>query len=136
MAIKFDDLMHKVDERFAPLEVELEGEVVRFENITRLSKERRAKLAALEEKLSTALNEAGEKAKAAVEAGEEVQEDEGADARNLETVREILTTLCKDKAAATRLLKRIGDDFVATYSVYLSYWEETQAGEASGSQEK
>lgn len=123
MVLKFNDLSEQVTEAFPNMDLELpDGKIVSFKNIIRHSEERRNEVAAIEKEMS----KASEKAR---EEGVDNLEKHG------EYLKQILSKLTDDKAGVAKLFKLIGNDVAYLQFLYTSYYKETSAGEASGSQE-
>lgn len=124
MAFTFDELVQKSEEKFKSFEVELDGNVVRFENIIRLPKDTRDKLMSAEKELGKLL--------------EEHKDDEAFDSLDvqIENLRERLRLLSMDTKGVNALLKKVGNNAALLMEIYDAYWEETEAGEAPGSPEK
>lgn len=122
------DIQAAADAKFGDCRIALGGdETVVLRNGLRMPKEERRELTALQKRLDALQSDDDD-----VQASEMRPDEDQADAMT-RLVRDILSLVADDKAAATTMLSRIGDNLPTLLQVLTEYGQVAQPGEASPS---
>lgn len=116
-----DDIRTAADKKFGSCDIEIsDGETVVLLNPLRLNKDRRTKLLALQDKMSS----------------DKDDEDEDKEEHDIEAILDECILLVAEKPAlGKKLLKEIGEDLAVKMGVFEKFMGGTEVGEASPSQD-